>query len=72
MCVEWVCGVCWGGVGGWGVQIPKYDAHIVYVTAPPSVPCNPDRWEVATVYSELVVFENAAILPRFILSLDVA
>ncbi len=53
------------------MQVPKYDAHVVYVTSPPSAPCPPERWEVATVYSELVVFENAAILPRFILSLHV-
>ncbi len=70
-------GADWDGIGvglgdwGGGVQVPKYDAHVVYVTAPPSAPCPPERWEAATVYSELVVFENAAILPRFILSLHV-
>ena len=52
-------------------QVPKYDAHVVYVTAPPSTPCPPEEWEAAKVYLELVLFENAAILPRFILSLDV-
>jgi hypothetical protein len=52
--------------------VPKYDAHVVYVTAPPSAPCPPEQWSgQAPVYSEVVVFENAAILPRFILSLEV-
>jgi hypothetical protein len=51
--------------------VPKYDAHVAYVTAPPSAPCPPDRWAgPAAVYSEVVVFETAGILPRFILSLD--
>jgi hypothetical protein len=54
------------------LQVPRYDAHVAYVTAPPSAPCLPEQWPgPAPVYSEVVVFENAAILPRFILSLDV-
>ena len=52
-------------------QVPKYDAHVVYVTARPSCPCPPALWRgPAPVYSELVLFENASILPRFVLSLD--
>jgi hypothetical protein len=61
-------------------QVPKYDTHVVYVhlEAPPvrqegphHVPCPPDRWAgPAPVYLELVVFESAAILPRFILALS--
>jgi hypothetical protein len=47
--------------------VPKYDAHVAYVAE--KAPCPPKRLERA--YSELVLFENAAILPRFILSLDV-
>ncbi len=49
--------------------MPKYDAHVAYVAG--KAPCTPERWETTTVHSELVLFENAAILPRFILSLDV-
>ena len=38
---------------------------------PDHVPCTPDLWAgPAPVYSELVVFESAAILPRFILALS--
>ena len=49
--------------------MPRYDAHVAYVTA--SAPCPPERWgEPAAVYSEVVVFETAAVLPRFVLSLD--
>ncbi len=52
-------------------QVPKYDAHVAYVTAPPSAPCPPERWAgPEAVYSEVVVFETAGILPRFVLSLD--
>ena len=51
-------------------QVPKYDAHVAYVTAPSSALCPPERWAgPAAVYSEVVVFETAGILPRFILSL---
>ena len=56
------------------LQVPKYDTHVVYVQqdAPPDhVPCPPHRWAgPPPLYSELVVFESAAILPRFILALD--
>ncbi len=51
--------------------MPKYDTHVAYVTAPPSTPCPPAQWLAApAVYSEVVVFETAGILPRFVLSLD--
>uniref|UniRef100_A0A7S0QHA3 PARP catalytic domain-containing protein n=1 Tax=Cryptomonas curvata TaxID=233186 RepID=A0A7S0QHA3_9CRYP len=50
-------------------QVPKYDVHVAYVAD--KAPCPPERWATKTVYSELVVFENAAVLPRFILSLGV-
>jgi hypothetical protein len=67
------------------VQVPRYDTHVAYVSkqqgSPFHVPCPPDHlgkeWnapqtsDLAPVYSELVLFESAAILPRFILSLDV-
>ena len=54
--------------------MPKYDTHVVYVhqesTSPDHVPCPPDHWAgPGPVYSELVVFESAAVLPRFILAL---
>ncbi len=52
--------------------MPKYDAHLIYVAKETKfhVPCPPDRWDgLVPVYSELVVFESAAVLPRFVLSL---
>ncbi len=45
---------------------------MAYVARNLKAPCPPEQWEKLTVYSEMVVFENAAILPRFILSLDIA
>ena len=53
-------------------QVPSYDAHVAYVakTERFHVPCPPERWAgPAPVYSELVVFESAAVLPRFVLAL---
>ena len=51
-------------------QVPKYDAHGVVVEAGPCTPCPLGRWGQAGVrtYSELVLFEDAAILPRFVLA----
>jgi hypothetical protein len=50
--------------------VPKYDAHGVVVEGGPCTPCAHARWGAAGVrtYSELVLFEDAAVLPRFILS----
>ena len=53
-------------------QVPSYDVHVAYVakTERFHVPCPPERWAgPAPVYSELVVFESAALLPRFVLAL---
>jgi hypothetical protein len=51
-------------------QVPKYDAHGVVVEGGPCTPCAHARWGAAGVrtYSELVLFEDAAVLPRFVLS----
>ncbi len=49
--------------------MPRYDAHCTYVDQYLCTPCPPSRWATETTFSELVLFENAAVLPRFILSL---
>ncbi len=48
-------------------QVPRYDTHCVFVEDGPCTPCPPERWDAVTTYSELVFFENAAVLPRFVL-----
>ena len=49
-------------------QVPKYDTHFAVVEEGPCTPCPLHRWNSARLSTELVVFESAAILPRFILS----
>ncbi len=49
--------------------MPEYDAHVAFVAN--HRPAPPEEWSgPAPVYLEVVVFEAAGILPRFVLSLD--
>ena len=50
-------------------QVPKYDAHAVVVAQDSCLPCPHSQWNAKTTFSELVLFEDAAILPRFVLTL---
>jgi hypothetical protein len=50
-------------------QVPRYDAHCAFVEQGPCTPCTPARWAVEPTFSELVLFESAAVLPRFVLSI---
>jgi hypothetical protein len=57
-------------------QVNRHDAHLAYVAkdkvSGKHMPCSPDHGDSSSqTFSELVVFENAAILPRFILSIEV-
>ena len=48
--------------------VPKYDAHGVLVREGPCKPCPPAQWGAGPrMFSELVVFDSASILPRCIL-----
>jgi hypothetical protein len=50
-------------------QVPRYDAHCAFVEQGSCTPCTPARWATVPTFSELVLFESAAVLPRFVLSL---
>ena len=49
--------------------MPRYDANFAIVEPGLGTPCPPTRWGAVPTSSELVLFESAAVLPRFILSL---
>ena len=62
-------------------QVPRYDAHCAFVRVEggESVPSPPEDWgggvgegvggsRGGATYGELVLFENAAALPRFIIT----
>jgi hypothetical protein len=52
------------------MQVPRYDAHAVVVEQGPCTPIPPVRWGAVQTYTEIVLFESAAVLPRFILAVS--
>ena len=49
--------------------VPKYDAHGALVDFHGGcLPCPPASWGARTMYSELVLFDTASILPRCVIA----